>query len=51
MKTQKQTPNKLTVYQEVEGMIISWDNNGTKTAGALVRKMLRKSSVKRKEKK
>lgn len=31
----------MTLYQEIESQIISWSNDGTKTAGHLTRKIMK----------
>lgn len=40
----------LSLYQQLELMIMDWSNNGTKTAGLLTRKILREFSVKKRSK-
>ena len=41
MTNKKHFCKSLSLYQQLELMIMDWSNNGTKTAGKLTRKILR----------
>jgi hypothetical protein len=40
MEKQQQAYNEKELYSEIEWLIISWNNDGTKTAGHLTRQII-----------